>query len=161
MRGGLNMVDSVKIKSDFENQEMIPARYTADGKDISPPLEISGVSSEAKSIVIIMEDPDAPGQTFTHWLIWNIPASTKKIPENVPNEDKIEELGGAVQGVNDFGKIGYGGPAPPSGTHRYVFKIFTLKDKLNTKPRASKTDLLKDINGLVLQHNRLKGKYSR
>jgi len=155
------MVDSVELKSNFENQEMIPARYTADGKDISPPLEISGVSSEAKSIVIIMEDPDAPGQTFTHWLIWNIPASTKKIPENVPNEDKIEELGGAVQGVNDFGKIGYGGPAPPSGTHRYVFKIFTLKDKLNTKPRASKTDLLKDINGLVLQHNRLKGKYSR
>ena len=161
MRGGLNMVDSVELKSNFENQEMIPARYTADGKDISPPLEISGVSSEAKSIVIIMEDPDAPGQTFTHWLIWNIPASTEKIPENVPNEDKIEELGGAVQGVNDFGKIGYGGPAPPSGTHRYVFKIFTLKDKLNTKPGASKTDLLKDINGLVLQHNRLKGKYSR
>lgn len=155
------MVDSVELKSDFENQEMIPARYTADGQDISPPLEISGVDSKAESIAIIVEDPDAPGQTFTHWLIWNIPASTKKIPENVPNKKIVEELGGAVQGINDFGKIGYGGPAPPSGTHRYVFKLFTLKDQLNTKPGANKTELLKDMNGLVLQHKRLKGKYSR
>ena len=155
------MVTSIEITSVFKNKELIPIQYTADGEDISPPLTISGVSEEAESIAIIMEDPDAPGQTFTHWLIWNIPASINNIPKNIPPEKNVELLGNALQGENDFGKIGYGGPAPPSGTHRYIFKIFVLKKMLNTKAGSNKSRLLKDINGFVLQHNRLTAKYSR
>ncbi|MFH0987483.1 MAG: YbhB/YbcL family Raf kinase inhibitor-like protein, partial [Patescibacteria group bacterium] len=98
--------------SAFENNSSIPQKYTCDGENISPPLTISGEPQEAKDLVLILEDPDAPQGTFTHWTIWNIPLGIKEIEEGMAPE-------GAIEGQTDFGEIGYGGPCPPSGTHRY------------------------------------------
>src|SRR5437868_868945 len=113
----------MKISSSaFSEGANIPPKFTCDGEDTSPPLKIDGVPQEAKGFVLIVDDPDAPGGLFTHWLVWNIDAKTSSLAAgNAP---------GGVQGKNDFGKTGYGGPCPPSGTHRYSFKIFALDQKL-------------------------------
>lgn len=151
----------LKATSEFGKDEMIPARYTADGKNISPPLRISDVDPEALSLAIIVDDPDAPMSTFTHWLIWNIPPSTREIPEGIPVEDKVDSLNGARQGKNDFGDIGYGGPAPPRGTHNYKFKVYALDQMLDLEPGAGKEELLAEIEDKMLQKTILSGKYSR
>ena len=110
---------SMKITSSaFQEGGNIPSKFTCDGSDTSPPLQISGVPSKAKSLVLIADDPDAPGGPFTHWLVWNIPPQTNSIAEaSAPK---------GVHGTNDFGKLGYGGPCPPPGAHRYPFKIFAV-----------------------------------
>src|SRR5579862_404929 len=108
----------------FKDGEPIPPHYTADGEDVSPPLEWKDPPAGTKSLTLICDDPDAPGGTFTHWLIFNIPPSVVLFPEAFPPLKSLQN--GIRQGTNDFGSIGYSGPAPPSGVHRYYFKIYAL-----------------------------------
>ena len=131
----------------------IPGKYTCNGQSISPELRISGTPGATKTLALIMEDPDAPGGLFTHWLVWNIPATTIKLAENgVP--------AGAVQGLNDFSKRGYGAPCPPSGTHRYVFKIFAIDQSIDLKAGARRAELESAIKGHILAQGELMGRYT-
>jgi len=151
-KGGKPMI---KVTSPaFQEGEKIPVQYTADGKNINPPLQIEGVPAEAKSLVLINDDPDAPMGTWTHWVLWNIDPQTTEIREDgVPKN--------AVAGLNDFGKTKYGGPAPPSGTHRYFFKVYAL-DVILDLPQGSKRAFLeKAMKGHVVAEGQLMGKYSR
>ncbi len=151
---------NLEVKSVFKNGELIPKKYTCDGEDISPPLELVNLSPKAKSIAIIMEDPDAPMGTFTHWIIWDIPP-THKIPEGIPRGKEITKPFKAYQGRNDFGYYGYGGPCPPKGKpHRYVFKVYVLDTVLNLKD-ATKEQLLKAMRGHIIQYGELVGLYGR
>jgi len=142
----------MKIKSIFSDGEKIPVKYTADEEDINPSLEISGIPEGAKTLALIVDDPDAPIGTWVHWLVWNIPASKTKIEENsVPG----------IQGINDFRKRDYGGPNPPSGTHRYFFKLYALDSELNLPEGSKKAELEKAMQGHILATAQLIGKYSR
>lgn len=145
--------------SAFSNNGMIPSQYTCDGKDISPPLRWNNPPAKTKSFALINDDPDAPMGTWVHWVIWNIPASAIELKENV---EKIGELaGGAKQGMTDFGRVGYGGPCPPSGTHRYFFKLYALDSLLNLAAGARKEELLKAMKGHILAEAQLIGLYKR
>jgi len=143
----------------FKNGEMIPKKYTCDGEEVSPPLEWSGVPAGAKSIALISDDPDAPMGTWVHWVIFNMPPDTKELPENVPHGPTLDN--GAKQGIDDSRQIGYGGPCPPSGTHRYYFKVYALDAMLNLKPGITKKDLLRAMEGHILAQGELLGKYKR
>lgn len=137
----------------FENGASIPLLYTCDGRDISPPLEIKDIPAGAVVLALVMDDPDAPGGTFDHWLVWNIPAGTVQIPEGKEPE--------GVQGRTDFGKLGYGGPCPPSGTHRYRFKLYALDRKLDLPKGARKGQLEAAMQGHILGQAALEGRYQR
>ncbi|MDE1829357.1 MAG: YbhB/YbcL family Raf kinase inhibitor-like protein [Thaumarchaeota archaeon] len=144
----------VKISSTaFENNDTIPSEFTCDGDDISPPLAISEVPTETKSLAIVMDDPDAPMGTFTHWVVWNIPPQKTRFIKG----EKISY----PQGKTSFGRKSYGGPCPPSGKHRYFFKIYALNLVLNLKEGSSKADLEKAMAGHILTEASLIGKYSR
>lgn len=147
----------------FDDGDRIPDRYTCNGDDVCPALSLSGVPDDAETLALILDDPDAPGQTFTHWLIWNVPADRDGFPENVPKRANVEPLGGAVQGQNDFGRTGYGGPCPPKGDddHRYRFTLFALSERLDLDPGASRDQLETALEGSVLDTGRLVGTYSR
>jgi hypothetical protein len=145
--------------SAFKEGELIPSKYTCDGPDISPPLEWSNVPEGTKAFALISDDPDAPVGTWVHWVIFNIPGHEHKLEENVPKTEVLKN--GARQGKNDFGRIGYGGPCPPGGTHRYYFKLYALKKELDLKPGSTKRELLKAMEGYVLAEAYLMGKYSR
>jgi Raf kinase inhibitor-like YbhB/YbcL family protein len=138
---------------------MIPAKYTCDAENISPPLAWSGVPETAKTLALVADDPDAPRGTWVHWVIYNIPATEKGLAENVPARETIDS--GARQGTNDFRKTGYGGPCPPSGTHRYFFKLYALDTDLNLPPGATKDQLLKAAEGHVVAQGQLVGRYTR
>jgi len=146
--------------SAFKNNEQIPRKYTCEGQDISPPLKWEGYPAGTKSFALIVEDLDAPGGVFTHWIMYNIPAGVSELKEGVK---PVEELSsGAMQGVNDFKKIGYGGPCPPPGkAHRYVFKLYALNSPLDLKPGASKEEVLKAMSRHILAEASLTGVYSR
>ena len=138
---------------------MIPKKHTCDGDDISPPLEWESVPENAKSIALISDDPDAPMGTWVHWVYYDIPVSINGLPENLtPVENP--EIGGK-QGTNDFGRIGYGGPCPPGGTHRYYFKIYALDTTLNLSPGAEKKKLLEAMEGHIIEQAQTIGKYKR
>lgn len=138
----------------FSHNQSIPAKYTCDGQNINPPLSITDVPDNAKSLVLIMDDPDAPAGTWIHWVVWNIDPTTKEITENsVPT--------GVIQGKSSFGSTGYGGPCPPSGTHRYSFKLYALDTTLNIYPSATKEDLENAMTTHILDHSELIGLYSR
>ena len=143
----------------FKEGEMIPKRYTCDGEDISPPLSWDSVPEGTKSLALICEDPDAPRGTWVHWVIFNIPADTRGLDENIPPQKTLPS--GARQGRNDFGRIGYGGPCPPSGTHRYYFKLYALDTVIDLKPGATKTELLKVMDGHIIAEGQLMGRYKR
>jgi Raf kinase inhibitor-like YbhB/YbcL family protein len=143
----------------FDEGGTIPAKYTCDGENVSPPLAWSGVPEAAKSLALVADDPDAPGGTWTHWVIYQIPATEKGLAENVPARDTLDE--GARQGKNDFKKTGYGGPCPPSGTHRYFFKLYALDTDPNLPPGATKDQLLKATEGHVVAQGQLMGRYKR
>jgi len=145
--------------SAFGEGEMIPTQYTCDGKDISPPLSWSNAPEETKSFALIADDPDAPKGTWVHWVVYNMKPDTDKLEENVPKKDTLD--GGTVQGTTDFKKPGYGGPCPPSGTHRYFFKLYALDTTLNLEGSVTKADLLKAMDGHILAETQLMGKYSR
>jgi len=140
--------------SAFQEGGTIPEKFSKNGQNVSPGLRIEGAPAEAKSLVLIVDDPDAPVGLFTHWLVWNIDPKTSGIAEgSAPS--------GAVQGRNDFGEMGYGGPQPPSGTHRYYFKIFALDRTLDLKPGAKRRDLDAAMKGHVVGQGQLMGRYSK
>jgi Raf kinase inhibitor-like YbhB/YbcL family protein len=148
----------------FPDGGTIPKLYTCDGKDISPPLAWSGVPEAARSLALICEDPDAPRGTWTHWVIFDIPASVKSLGEGVLTNERVTVAAGekpAFQGTNDFGKIGYGGPCPPGGTHHYHFRIYALDTGLDLGPKTTRLDLLRSIKGHILAEGKLTGLYSR
>ena len=143
----------LKVKSPaFEHGKLIPKKYSCDGQDINPPLTIEGIPKEARTLVLALDDPDAPSGTFDHWIVWNIPASTTKIAENsVPGKE----------GFNSARQTGYMGPCPPSGTHRYFFKVYALDIELNLGLGSKKKDAEKAMQGHVLAKGELMGTYTR
>jgi Raf kinase inhibitor-like YbhB/YbcL family protein len=144
----------------FENGGRIPEKYTCAGLDSSPPLRWRGQPPETRSFTIIVEDPDAPGGTFTHWIIYNIPADVNRLDEGIELAGELP--GGMMQGLNDFGRLGYGGPCPPPGKpHRYVFKVYALDTVLELGPAASKDEVSKLMRGHILAEATLTGIYSR
>lgn len=143
----------------FKEGGNIPAEHTCDGRDVSPLLSWKGVPAGAKSIALVMDDPDAPGGTFVHWVIFNIPAGVQKLPEGMPGNKTLAD--GSRQGVNDFGRIGYGGPCPPRGTHRYYFKLYALDTMLDLAPGATEKQLEDAMKGHVLAEGELMGRYNR
>ncbi len=143
----------------FDEGGLIPPRYTCDGANVSPPIQLTGVPEETKSIALICDDPDAPAGTWVHWVIYDLPPDLPGLPEAVSPDKTV--LGGAKQGLSDFRKIGYGGPCPPGGTHRYFFKIYALDTATSLGPGARKGDLLKAMEGHVIAEGRLMGRYSR
>ncbi len=150
----------MKISSPaFENGGLIPVRYTCDGEDISVPLIFEDVPSGAKTLALVMDDPDAPAGVFVHWVIYNIPAGLSGLPEGLPPEPYLE--GGIKQGVNSFGNIGYGGPCPPSCAHRYMFKLYALDSTLEADAGLSKHELLSLIEGSVIEGAGMMGIYER
>lgn len=150
---------NIKVTSTaFKEGEAIPPQYTCDGVNISPSLEWTPAPG-AKTLAIVCDDPDAPAGTWTHWLVYNLPGATMGLIENMPAQDKVG--GGGMQGTNDFGKIGYGGPCPPRGTHRYFFKVYVLDSELPLKPGATKDQLMKAMEGHVIAQGQLAGLYSR
>ena len=150
----------IKITSSvFEDGGLIGAKYTCDGADMSPPLRWDVVPESTKSIALICDDPDAPMGTFVHWVIFGLPAETRELAENIPSDETLPN--GAKQGKSDFGRIGYGGPCPPSGTHRYFFKIYALDTEVDLAAGASKRELVKAMEGHILGQGQLIGKYKR
>ncbi len=150
----------MEIKSQaFAQGGLIPSKHTCDGEDVSPPLTWSGAPAGAQSFAVISDDPDAPAGTWVHWVIWNIPGRTQALEENVPKLDALPN--GARQGTNDFRRVGYGGPCPPSGTHRYFFRLFALDAPLDLKSRAPRSALEKAMQGHVLARAELMGRYGR
>ncbi len=143
----------------FKADAPIPPQYTCDGVNISPPLEWSGVPKTARTLAIIGDDPDAPGGTWVHWVLYNLPAENIGLVENLPTTEKL--AAGGFQGTNDFGKIGYGGPCPPSGTHHYYFKIYALESYLPLKAGVTKAELLKAMEGHIVLQGQLIGTYRR
>ncbi len=152
---------SIFISSpEFKKGENIPPRFTGDGDNISPRLEWGNVPEKTSSLALIMDDPDAPGGTFTHWVIFNIPADSPGLPEAVASELQLPD--GSLQGRNSTGGIGYYGPYPPAGNrHRYYFALYALDEKPDLKARASKEHLLKAMEGHILDRGRLFGVYQR
>jgi Raf kinase inhibitor-like YbhB/YbcL family protein len=144
----------------FAEGAPIPAKHTCDEKDLSPPLKWSGVPAGAKSLVLIADDPDAPVGTWVHWVLYDLPANTTELAEDVPKSQYV--AGGAKQGQNDFRRLGYGGPCPPRGkAHRYFFKLYALDNLLDLKPGASKKEVERAMGGHILAHCELMGTYQR
>jgi len=138
----------------------IPRKFTCQGADLSPALAWTDAPAGAQSFALIVDDPDAPAGTWVHWVAYDLPAATHQLPEGVA---KIAQIaGGGTQGINDFGNLGYGGPCPPAGNaHRYFFKLYALKAKLDLKPGASKKQVVQAMQGQVLGEVQLVGKYRR
>lgn len=151
----VNLKKMIKLTSPvFQSEELIPQKYTCDGENINPPLLINGASDKVKSLVLIVDDPDAPVGTWTHWLVWNIDPKTSEIKENsLPR--------GAVLGKTDFGDLKYGGPCPPNGTHRYFFRLYGLDTILNLSQGASRDKLESAMSGHIIDQGELMGKYHR
>jgi Raf kinase inhibitor-like YbhB/YbcL family protein len=148
--GGARMT----IKSPaFHQGGDIPAKFTCDGGGASPPLQISGIPSDAKSLVLIADDPDAPSGVFTHWLVWNIPPQTNSVTEGSAPK--------GVHGTNDFGKSGFGAPCPPSGAHRYYFKVFALDRELALPSGAKRSQLETAMKDHIIAQGELMGLYAR
>ena len=144
----------------FQEGDRIPAKYTCQGQDVSLPLTWSEGPTGTLSFALIMDDPDAPGGAFTHWLIFNIPSDSYQLAEAVPTQARLPN--GALQGKNDFGRIGYGGPCPPpGGPHRYRFTVYALDETLGLEAGTSKTQLLAAITDHVLAQGQLTGAYQR
>lgn len=143
----------------FKDGGMIPKAHTCDGKDVSPPLAWSGVPEGTKSLAIVCEDPDAPAGIWVHWVLFNMPARGRGLPEGMPPDGILED--GSKQGMNDFHRLGYGGPCPPRGTHRYYFRIYALDKRLDRKPGLTKSQLLRAMKGHILAQGQLMGRYHR
>jgi Raf kinase inhibitor-like YbhB/YbcL family protein len=142
----------------FKQGDMIPSKYTCDGKDVSPPLSWGIVPDGTKTLTLIVDDPDAPGGIFTHWVLFNLPATVTNLPEGVPRLDRLD--GGGIQGKNDFGGKGYNGPCPPK-RHTYRFILYALDTELTLKPGATRENVLKAMEGHILARAELDGKYGK
>ena len=143
----------------FEAGGTIPVDYTCDGRDVSPPLRWGSAPAGTVTLALVCDDPDAPAGTWVHWVVYNIPSSREGFDEAVPTDERLSD--GTLQGRNDFGRIGYGGPCPPGGTHRYFFKLYALDTKLDLPPGARKDDLLRAMKDHVLAESELMGRYGR
>jgi Raf kinase inhibitor-like YbhB/YbcL family protein len=144
----------------FREGQPIPRQYTGDGQNISPPLKWQDPPAGTRSLALICEDPDAPRGTFTHWVIFNLPAASRELGEGIPTEATLSN--GTKQGINDFGEAGYGGPKPPRGKlHRYIFKVYALDQLLDVQSGATKAQLLAAMKGHVLGEAQLLGTYTR
>jgi Raf kinase inhibitor-like YbhB/YbcL family protein len=144
----------------FAEGAAIPAKYTCDATNVSPPLKWSGAPAGAKSLALIVDDPDAPAGTWVHWVLYDLPASTSELAEDVPKSQYV--AGGAKQGLNDFRRLGYGGPCPPHGKpHRYFFKLYALDAVLELKPGLTKKDLESAMEKHILARAELMGTYQR
>jgi len=152
--GGIKLTSTA-----FKEGQPIPATYTCKGVNVSPPLEWSGVPKTAKTVAIIADDPDAPGGTWVHWVLYNLPADNIGLVENVPATENLKA--GGFQGKNSSGKIGYDGPCPPSGTHRYFFKFYALDGELPLKAGATNPELLKAMEGHIVAQGQLMGTFGR
>ncbi len=137
----------------FKNGDFLPAQFTCDGQSVNPPLEIADVPPEAKTLALVVDDPDAPSGDWVHWLVWNIPASTKVIAEN--------SVPAGIEGTTDSNRPGYGAPCPPGGIHRYFFKLYALDRELNLPVSARKADLEAAMDGYVVASAELISKYAR
>lgn len=147
----------------FDDGESIPTEYTCDGADVSPPLTVGDVPDEASSLAVVVDDPDAPNGTFTHWTVWNLPPSLERIPKDVPPDPRPADLDGARQGENDFGEIGYRGPCPPEedGSHEYRFTLYALESDPELEAGAS-VDAVRDaLEGATVAEARFAGTYGR
>ncbi|MFQ5662818.1 MAG: YbhB/YbcL family Raf kinase inhibitor-like protein [Terriglobia bacterium] len=157
--GGKAMTFELKSKA-FAPGANIPKKFTCDGPDVSPALSWSEPPRGTQSLSLIMDDPDAPVGTWVHWVLYDLPANTRELPEGVPKENELPN--GARQGRNDFGKAGYGGPCPPPGPpHRYFFKLYALDAKTNLKSGATKAELERALKGHLLAQAELMGSYKR
>jgi Raf kinase inhibitor-like YbhB/YbcL family protein len=146
----------------FTDGAAIPVKHTCDGADVSPLLGWSGAPKGTAAFALIADDPDAPAGTWVHWVVYNLPASTAQLSENIAKTETLPSLGGALQGRNDFGRPGYGGPCPPPGpAHRYFFKLYALDATLSLRPGARKQDLEGAMQGHVLAAAQLLGTYAR
>ncbi len=162
-QGAQDMI--IELKSDaFGQDEAIPRQYTGEGKDLSPPLRWTGLPAGTRQLALVVDDPDAPrAEPWVHWVMYNIPAETRDLPEGIPGEQKVSTPAGAVQGKNSWGRIGYGGPMPPPGhgVHHYYFKLYALDSELDLKPGLDKKALLEALGGHVLGRGELIGTYER
>jgi Raf kinase inhibitor-like YbhB/YbcL family protein len=157
---GAKAMDTITIESAaFGNMQPIPSKYTCDGADISPPLSWTNVPAGTKSLALICDDPDAPAGTWVHWVVYDLPPMLDILPENVPKSDTVP--GGGKQGKTDFGRAGWGGPCPPSGTHRYFFKIYALDIMLNLPAGKARAEVEKAMRGHVVAQGELVGTYKR
>lgn len=143
----------------FKAGERIPSVHSCDGDDTSPPLQWNDPPAQTKSFALISDDPDAPSGDWVHWVVWNIPAEARALPESLPKKGALPD--GTRQGTNDFGRIGYGGPCPPSGTHRYYFRLYALDAVLELPEAARKAQLERAMKAHVLAAAELMGKYQR
>lgn len=143
----------------FAAGESIPSEVTCDGDDISPPLQWSDPPAGTQSFALIVDDPDAPIGTWVHWVLFNLPGDSRSLPKAVPPDAELAD--GSRHGNNSWPRLGYGGPCPPSGTHRYVFKLYALDGKLDLEAGAGKEDLLQAMEGHVLAEAELMGTYAR
>jgi Raf kinase inhibitor-like YbhB/YbcL family protein len=154
-----NKMDFKLTSAAFLEGQPIPRQHTCDGVNVSPPLEWSGTPPPTKTLAIICDDPDAPAGTWVHWVLYNLPGDRIGLVENVPATEQVP--GDGLQGTNDFRKIGYGGPCPPSGTHRYFFKLYALDAELSLKAGATKAEVVKAMEGHTLAQTQLMGTYRR
>jgi len=146
--------------SAFAEGEFIPAKYSCDGEDVSPPLKWSNLPTGVKGLALICDDPDAPVGTWVHWVLYGLPPTETELPEKIPTTETLAT--GAKQGINDFKRIGYGGPCPPAGRpHRYFFKLYALDAEITLEPGATKKDLVRVMYGRILAEGQLMGKYKR
>lgn len=138
----------------------VPKKFTCDGPDVSPPLQWSDAPTGTQSFVLIVDDPDAPVGTWVHWVVYNVPAEARGLPENVPKQEDLPDK--SHQGRNDFRRTGYGGPCPPPGAaHRYFFRLYALDSKLNLNPGATKAQVETAMKGHILAQGELMGRYKR
>jgi hypothetical protein len=145
--------------SEFLTGNFIPFKYTCDGDNISPPLTWEDPPNGTQSFVLIVNDPDAPNGIFTHWVLYDLPAQLRQLPEGIANQETLPD--DSKQGKNDFGQLGFGGPCPPDGTHRYFFKLHALDQPLKLAAGASKEAVLQAMKGHVLDAAELMGLYGR
>lgn len=145
--------------SAFDHEAPIPARYTCQDADVSPELTWDGAPDGTQSFALIMDDPDAPGRTWVHWVIVNLPGDLDSLPEGIEADDDLP--GAAAHGRNSWGRNDYGGPCPPSGTHRYFFKLYALDSALDLEPGVTQDDLLAAMDGHILAEAQLMGTYQK
>jgi Raf kinase inhibitor-like YbhB/YbcL family protein len=150
---------SLALTSPVIREQAIPQHYSCDGDNVSPPLQWENVPDGTASFALIAEDPDAPGGTFIHWILYNLPPALRWLPEDVRRDGILPN--GAMQGRNSFQKLGYDGPCPPGGVHRYFFRLYALDTRLELPPAATKEDLLEAMDGHILAEAEMMGKYTR
>jgi Raf kinase inhibitor-like YbhB/YbcL family protein len=156
---GVKIMKLTVTSTAFEEGGMIPKKYAGDAENISPPLAWSGIPARAKSLALIVDDPDAPSGDWVHWVVYNMPATMKEMPEDIGPGERVPGIG--IQGKNDFGKTGWGGPKPPSGTHRYFFRLYAADVVLDDAPGLTKKQLLTALQGHILAQGELMGRYKR